>query len=272
MEYKDALTCIKDGIKFVQIFAGAIDKSTPHLYLSGLPFLPSKSVMGRGLLKGFTGIAHVAVGMHDNWPRNQHILQGHTDWVWSVAFSPDGRHIVSGSGDRTIRVWDAQTGDQVGNPLQGHTDQVQSISFSPDGRHIVSDSGDGTVCQVDAQTGDLMDNNRQRTKLTTIEFLSICFSSSPTHALHHASSLFIDMSDDMEDPKGLVHLQNDGWIVGPNGKLLLWIPSSYRSMYFYAPHTNLVIPKGGPELDLSRMAHGPNWHKCYTSLPSTMAM
>ena len=118
MEYKDALTWIKDGIKFVQIFAGAIDKSTPHLYLSGLPFLPSTSVMGRGLLKGFPGIARVAVGMHDSWPRNHHVLQGHTESVQSVVFSPDGRHIVSGSSDRTIQVWDAQTGDQVGTPLQ----------------------------------------------------------------------------------------------------------------------------------------------------------
>ena len=67
-------------------------------------------------------------------------LQGHTDSVSSVAFSPDGRHIVSGSFDKTIRVWDVQTGGQVGNPLQGHTSSVNSVAFSPDGRHIVSGS------------------------------------------------------------------------------------------------------------------------------------
>ena len=112
---------IKDAIKFVQHFTGVIDKSTPHLYLSGLPFLPFNSVMRRYLVQHFPGIAQVCVGLHDDWPRNEHVLQGHTNLVNSVAFSPDGRHLVSGSFDQTIRVWDALTGGQVGNPLQGHT-------------------------------------------------------------------------------------------------------------------------------------------------------
>ena len=72
-------------------------------------------------------------------------LQGHMNCVMSVSFSPDGRHIVSGSSDRTIILWDAQTGGQVENPLQGHTDWVMSATFSPDGRHIVSGSADRTI-------------------------------------------------------------------------------------------------------------------------------
>jgi WD40 repeat protein len=48
-------------------------------------------------------------------------LQGHTDWVTSVAFSPDGNRIVSGSYDKSVRVWDAKTGEQL-RELQGHTD------------------------------------------------------------------------------------------------------------------------------------------------------
>jgi WD40 repeat protein len=64
-------------------------------------------------------------------------LKGHTDWVRSVAFSPDGKHIVSGSGDNSVRVWDASTGDKL-KELKGHTNQVTSVAFSPDGKHIVS--------------------------------------------------------------------------------------------------------------------------------------
>ena len=267
MKYEEAMIFIKDGIKFVQVFAGAINKSTPHLYLSALPFSPCKSVMAQYLVERFSRIAKVAVGKHDDWPKNQHVLQGHTSIVWSVAFSQDGRYIVSGSLDRTIQVWDAQTGDQVGNPLQGHTDSVLSVAFSQDGRHIVSGSSDGTIRVWDAQTLSTNSGNAgQRTKFTSVKF-----SSSAAYALHNAQCLFVDTSDATEgDSKDLVYLQADGWIVGPKGKLLLWVPPAYHTIYLYTPETNLVLPRGGPELDLSRMSHGPTWQQCYTSGP-TMA-
>ncbi|KAL4065874.1 hypothetical protein J3A83DRAFT_4059541, partial [Scleroderma citrinum] len=60
-----------------------------------------------------------------------------------------------------------------------------------------------------------------------------------------------------------VHLQKDGWIVGPNGRLFLWVLPSYHSSGFYAPWNSRVFPRGIPELDLSKMAHGSTWHKCY---------
>jgi WD40 repeat protein len=72
-------------------------------------------------------------------------LQGHTSPALSVAYSPDGRLIVSSSSDKTLRFWDTQTGQLIGQPLQGHTDEVTSVAFSPDGRRIVSGSKDGTL-------------------------------------------------------------------------------------------------------------------------------
>jgi len=53
--------------------------------------------------------------------------------VSSVAFSPDGKQVVSGSGDRTIRLWDATTGASL-QTLEGHSDLVSSVAFSPDGK------------------------------------------------------------------------------------------------------------------------------------------
>jgi len=70
--------------------------------------------------------------------------------MWSVACSPDGQRIISGSGDHTIRIWDADTSAVVGEPLEGHAYTVQSTAYSPDGRRIVSGSHDKTVHVWDA--------------------------------------------------------------------------------------------------------------------------
>ena len=53
--------------------------------------------------------------------------------------NPDGHRIASGGADHTVRLWNADTGQQIGQPLTGHTDIVDAVAFSPDGR------SDGTV-------------------------------------------------------------------------------------------------------------------------------
>jgi WD40 repeat protein len=99
--------------------------------------------------------------------------------VLSVAYSPDGKHIVSGSQDETVKVWDSQTGKEVSflvchRPiicccveradlrvlvheqectLTGHSRDVYSVAYSPDGKHIVTGSRDRTVKVWDSHTG-----------------------------------------------------------------------------------------------------------------------
>jgi WD40 repeat protein len=75
----------------------------------------------------------------------------HQGSINSAVFSPDGRQIATASDDRTVRVWDAATGQPVGAPLR-HQDRVNSAVFSPDGRQIATASDDRTARVWDAGT------------------------------------------------------------------------------------------------------------------------
>ena len=80
-------------------------------------------------------------------------LRGHTDIVRSVAYSPDGSIIATGSWDDTIRLWDGLTGEYK-KTLRGHTGNVNSVAFSPDGLTLASGSGDDTIRLWNVETGN----------------------------------------------------------------------------------------------------------------------
>lgn len=74
----------------------------------------------------------------------ERILNGHSNYVTSVAFSSDGSRIVSGSADNTVKIWDVKTGKEE-MKLEGHTGWVRSVAISLDGSKVVSGSDDNTV-------------------------------------------------------------------------------------------------------------------------------
>ena len=121
-----------------------------------------------------------------------HPLKGHMDAVSSVGYSLDGTHIVSCSLDKTIRIWDARTGEEVMHPLKIHTDavtpvhlsaSVTSVHFSPDGTHIVSHSWDHAIQIWDLRTGEQVLNLKGH----TLTVNSVHFSPDGTHIVSGSS-------------------------------------------------------------------------------------
>ena len=90
------------------------------------------------------------------WQSKTHLalqtLGGHLGSVWSVAFSPDGRRIVTGSADKTAKVWDSGSGKELVT-LRGHSGGVRSAAFSPDGQRVVTGGDDQTAKVWEAATG-----------------------------------------------------------------------------------------------------------------------
>ena len=84
------------------------------------------------------------------------VLEGHKGEINSVAFSPDGNILASGSSDETIRLWDVNTGELL-NTFEGHEGKITSVAFSPDGSILASGSNDKTLHVWNANTGELIE-------------------------------------------------------------------------------------------------------------------
>ena len=144
---------IQDICHFLITFHTPISLSTPHIYISGRPFLPTQSPLSRIFSSEFIKAIKIRVGSQSSWPAPPVDWTGHAREIWTAVYSPNGARVVSGSGDRTIRIWDAESGAIIGEPLTGHNKGVNFVVYSPDGQHIVSGSEDCTIRIWDAETG-----------------------------------------------------------------------------------------------------------------------
>ena len=147
--HTDLQQLLYDGHRFAQHFANTINEHPLLIYVAALPFTPTNT----SIFKRFyhSGLPKVVCGVDHMWSPELMELQGHSAPVFSVAFSPDGSKIISGSEDNTIRVWD--TGFLMIPPIRGHHNWILSVAFSPDGSKIISGSFDRTIRIWDANTG-----------------------------------------------------------------------------------------------------------------------
>ncbi|KAL5640139.1 hypothetical protein ACGC1H_007430 [Rhizoctonia solani] len=145
---------VADARNFVTWFAAnPCSRSTPHIYISALPLCAKSSWVYQHYFQRTTGLPSISISQHDEAVL---AIWSVESAVNSVAISPDGNRMASGSDDGSVGVYDMHTGAVVAGPFQGHTDMVWSVAFSPDGRHIASGSADNTVIVWDAFTGRIV--------------------------------------------------------------------------------------------------------------------
>ena len=135
---------VADGRKVGESFTQSLDSMTGQELLTSVAYSPN----GLNMLtasKDRTMTLRLSHG-------ETYILKGHTDAITSTVFSPDCSRIVSGSRDKSVKVWDVVSRQEVFT-LSGHDGAVNSVAFTPDGKWIVSGSSDNSLKLWDATTG-----------------------------------------------------------------------------------------------------------------------
>lgn len=79
-------------------------------------------------------------------------LRGHTNSISALCYSPDGKHLASGSWDKTVKIWKVESGDLV-HTLKGHNHIITTLTFSPNGKYLASGSKDKTIVMWDVVSG-----------------------------------------------------------------------------------------------------------------------
>ncbi|KAJ9139419.1 WD40 repeat-like protein [Pleurostoma richardsiae] len=144
---------LTDARRFILSHKWIIENVPLQTYASALVFSPVRSEV-RALFQAEEPSWITLKPIVDaDWSACLQTLMGHSKGIESVAFSPDGTKIASGSADKTAKIWDTALGTCL-QTLRGHSKRVESVAFSPDGKQAVSSSEDRTIKLWDTASGD----------------------------------------------------------------------------------------------------------------------
>ncbi|KAG8724331.1 hypothetical protein FRC09_020064 [Ceratobasidium sp. 395] len=147
----------QDAQKFITVIgASPVGQCTPHIYLSVLAIWDRSEPMWIYYGTRMQKLVQATGTAIDNRESAGLAVWQYKDSVFSVAVSPDGRWVASGSAGHTVCIWDSHTGQIVAGPLVGHTDAVNTVAFSLDNDRVVSGSVDNTIRIWDRTTGRLV--------------------------------------------------------------------------------------------------------------------
>jgi hypothetical protein len=218
---------IHDAKRFALYSRSVIELAPLQLYCSALVFAPEKSIVRRRFEKYVPLWLPKKSKLQANWNAALQTLEGHSDWVTSVAFSPNGKMVASGSHDRTVRLWDAVTGAAL-QTLEGHS-EVTSVAFSPDGKMVASGSHDGTVRLWDAVTG------------AALQTLAV------------GASIGSTFPGSSEQSRALSVIKE--WVT-EDGERILWLPTDYRATCVAVWKELVVLGHSSGRISLLQFAQG----------------
>ncbi|TPX67298.1 hypothetical protein CcCBS67573_g07548, partial [Chytriomyces confervae] len=157
------ITSILQDLKHVSIdFSAQLALSPLQVYNNALTLVPQQTAYYRQYQKDLQ--VRLIMGAEQDWGPLR--LSGHSGTVNSVAVTRDGKTIVSGSYDNTVKVWDTESGECT-STLEGHSFIVNSVAVTPDGKTIVSGSWDNTVKVWDTESGECTSTLTGHTKEVT---------------------------------------------------------------------------------------------------------
>ena len=194
--------------------------------------------------------------------------------VQSITYSPDRQHIISGSDNRTIQIWDVETGVAIGKPLKGHTDLVQSIAYSPNRQCIISGSNDYTIRIWNAETGAATSKSLEgHTSLVN----SVAFSPDGGYIISGSNDNTSLPSGSIQTPSSnpmhadfCAKPDLDGWVRDSEGGLLYWVLLDCHTGLHSPAHLTIPLTPHvqSISLDFHNFAFGTSWTQIFNSAPS----